>query len=171
MRCTVKLCCSAIGRSRPGSDLRTRSIRLCNSTPSQGRDEGVRHWPAGTHAPALPAQIFHNPRQQEGPDILMTIKRFLCTLACLLVLAGTACSRDPYVRGTGGDIRWIDVPLGMSVHSHKRTSRFRRIGCRAHLMLPSSIKGFAIGRQGRTPRHCQRRFFIIPDNRKDPTSS
>jgi pimeloyl-ACP methyl ester carboxylesterase len=40
------------------------------------------------------------------------MKRFLCTLACLLVLAGTACSRDPYVRGTGGDIRWIDVPQG-----------------------------------------------------------
>ncbi len=42
----------------------------------------------------------------------MTMKRFPCTLACLLVLAGTACSRDPYVRGTGGDIRWIDVPQG-----------------------------------------------------------
>ncbi len=42
----------------------------------------------------------------------MTMKRFLCTLACLLVLAGTACSRDPYVRGIGGDIRWMDVPQG-----------------------------------------------------------
>jgi len=42
----------------------------------------------------------------------MTMKRFACTLACLLVLAGTACSRDPYVRGDGGDIRWMDVPQG-----------------------------------------------------------
>lgn len=42
----------------------------------------------------------------------MTMKRFLCTLACLLVLAGTACSRDTYVRGIGGDIRWMDVPQG-----------------------------------------------------------
>lgn len=42
----------------------------------------------------------------------MTMKRFTCTLACLLVLAGTACSRDPYVRGIGGDIRWMDVPQG-----------------------------------------------------------
>ena len=42
----------------------------------------------------------------------MTMKRFLCTLACLLVLAGTACSRDPYARGVGGDIRWMDVPQG-----------------------------------------------------------
>jgi len=33
-------------------------------------------------------------------------------LACLLVLAGTACSRDTYVRGIGGDIRWMDVPQG-----------------------------------------------------------
>jgi pimeloyl-ACP methyl ester carboxylesterase len=40
------------------------------------------------------------------------MKRFLCTLACLLVLAGTACSRDTYVRGIGGDIRWMDVPQG-----------------------------------------------------------
>lgn len=66
----------------------------------------------GRPPPALPAQIFHNPRQQEGHDILMTMKRFLCTLACLLVLAGTACSRDTYVRGIGGDIRWMDVPQG-----------------------------------------------------------
>jgi len=42
----------------------------------------------------------------------MTMKRFLCTLACLLVLAGTACSRDTYVRGIGSDIRWMDVPQG-----------------------------------------------------------
>jgi pimeloyl-ACP methyl ester carboxylesterase len=27
-------------------------------------------------------------------------------------LAGTACSRDTYVRGIGGDIRWMDVPQG-----------------------------------------------------------
>jgi pimeloyl-ACP methyl ester carboxylesterase len=40
------------------------------------------------------------------------MKRFPCTLACLLVLAGTACSRDPYVRGIGGDIRWMGVPQG-----------------------------------------------------------
>ena len=42
----------------------------------------------------------------------MTMKRFPCTLACLLVLAGTACSRDTYVRSIGGDIRWMDVPQG-----------------------------------------------------------
>jgi len=42
----------------------------------------------------------------------MTMKRFLCTLACLLALAGTACSLDPYARGIGGDIRWMDVPQG-----------------------------------------------------------
>jgi pimeloyl-ACP methyl ester carboxylesterase len=40
------------------------------------------------------------------------MKRFPCTLACLLVLAGTACSRDTYVRSIGGDIRWMDVPQG-----------------------------------------------------------
>ena len=43
-------------------------------------------------------------------QILMPTKRFLCTLACLLVLAGAACS--PYARGIGGDIRWVDVPQG-----------------------------------------------------------
>ncbi len=42
----------------------------------------------------------------------MTMKRFSCTLACLLVLAGTACSLDPYARGIGGDIRWMGVPQG-----------------------------------------------------------
>ena len=42
----------------------------------------------------------------------MTMKRFLCTLACLLVLAGTACSRDSHVRGIGGEIRWVDVSQG-----------------------------------------------------------
>ena len=42
----------------------------------------------------------------------MTMKRFPCTLACLLVLAGTACTRDTYVRRIGGDIRWMDVPQG-----------------------------------------------------------
>ncbi len=42
----------------------------------------------------------------------MTMKRFLCTLACLLVLAGTAWSQDRYARGVGGDIRWMDVPQG-----------------------------------------------------------
>ena len=42
----------------------------------------------------------------------MKMQRFPCTLACLLVLAGTACSRDSYVRGIGGDIRWMDVPQG-----------------------------------------------------------
>jgi pimeloyl-ACP methyl ester carboxylesterase len=42
----------------------------------------------------------------------MTMKRFLCTLACLLVLAGTAWSQDRDARGVGGDSRWMDVLQG-----------------------------------------------------------
>ena len=41
----------------------------------------------------------------------MAMKRRLCTLACLLILAGTACSQNPQGRDTG-DVRWIDVPQG-----------------------------------------------------------
>ncbi len=41
----------------------------------------------------------------------MTLKRFLCALACLLLLASTACSQNPQGRDTG-DVRWMDVPQG-----------------------------------------------------------
>ena len=42
----------------------------------------------------------------------MTWKQFLFPIACLLVLAGTACSGDPSVGGSSGNIRWMDVPQG-----------------------------------------------------------
>ena len=42
----------------------------------------------------------------------MTTSRSLCAFACLLFLAVTACSRDPNGLGSGGEIRWMDVPQG-----------------------------------------------------------
>jgi hypothetical protein len=52
-----------------------------------------------------------------------------------------------------------------------RTFALDRLDCATRHHRRDAMKGFAIGRQGRTPRHCQRRFSVIPDNRKDPTSS